>query len=40
LRYLWLCTDELAVASVTDGFDAGNPAGTAGRLPSPVFASA
>jgi hypothetical protein len=32
---------ELAeMASVADGFDAGRPAGAAGRLPSPVFASA
>jgi nicotinamidase-related amidase len=36
-----LSSYELAeIASVTDGFDAGNPAGTVGRLPSPVFASA
>ena len=36
-----LSSYELAeIASVTAGFDAGNPTGTAGRIPSPVFASA
>jgi nicotinamidase-related amidase len=36
-----LSSYELAeIASVTAGFDAGNPAGTAGRLTSPVFATA
>jgi ureidoacrylate peracid hydrolase len=36
-----LSSYELAeIASVTDGFDAGNPQSTAGRLKSPVLATA
>ena len=36
-----LSSYELAeIVSVTDGFDAGNPEAPAGRLQSPVFASA